>query len=68
MPFESTLRKTKKSWPTSSSWSTASSGVIGLTVNCFVFVIATAVSSSSTGSASAGGGAWRRGATRRFSR
>ena len=40
---DSAFRNTKKSWPTSSSWSTASSGVIGLTANCFVFVIARCV-------------------------
>ena len=47
--------KTKKSWPMSSSWSTASSGVIGFTANCFVLTITGLSSSATTGIVSASG-------------
>ena len=43
------MRKTKKSWPTSSSASTASSAVIGLRTNCFVLTICGEVSSAEWG-------------------
>ena len=45
---------TKKSWPISSSWSIASSSVIGFMLNCFVFTI---TASSSSGRVATGSGA-----------
>src|SRR5919108_145695 len=46
---ESSLRKTKKSCPTSSSCSAASSALIGFTANCFVLTILGPLSSSAGG-------------------
>ena len=42
-------RKTKKSWPISSSWSTASSGLIGSIANCFVLTISGSLLVGTTG-------------------
>src|SRR5204863_9273746 len=49
---DSVLRNRKKSWPSSSICSAASSGCIGLTANCLVFTIAGPLSSLSSSSSS----------------